>query len=247
MRTTPEAIRNKRQHLPEALLVEPAIQLPADPGAERQSRQRQREQYQPGAVERHGAERGEGRDMNRHDERLIEGARLVLRPAAKLRPDRRQHAGIAAEAAQDAADEADRDIGAAAARRRSGSRGASQRIDAVGGEERAERDLRACRRRCAPAARRRSERRARRPAGTARAAADRASGAAPDRAELHRKPAGDDQKRRVDRREACSQTPEAAMPQRKACRARSEPAEERAAPQHGERRQRQRGDSVRPH
>ncbi len=247
MRTTPEAIRNKPQHLPEALLVEPAIEIPADPGAERQRRQRQHQQYQPGAVERHRAERGEGRDVNRHDERLIEGARLVLRPAAKLRPDRRQHAGIAAEAAQDAGDEADRDVGAAAGDDVRQPR-RDQRIDAVDGEEGAERDLQRADvgAHQQPDADRHAEHAGQQerpePPPIERATQR------PDRAELHRKPAGDDQERRVDRRDGMQ--PDR---RRRRCRRQSLPRPTRAPPRNAPPHstasvvQRQRGEDFRPH
>ena len=90
-----------------------------------------------------GDETGDQQRSNLHDqnEGLIDPARDVLRPAAELGPDRRQHARIAAEPAQDAGDETDRRVRDAAAAPDLVQARRRQRIDAVDDEEGAEHDL----------------------------------------------------------------------------------------------------------
>src|SRR4029079_14130496 len=59
----PRGDQQHGEHLAKAPFVEPPVDGPAEPGAERQRRQRQGEQYQPFAVERHHTERRDGGDV----------------------------------------------------------------------------------------------------------------------------------------------------------------------------------------
>ena len=67
------------------------------------------------AIDAGRAEAHERERMREQDEGLIDAARHLLRPAAQLRPKRRQHAGIAGKPAEHAAREADRGVGRFAA------------------------------------------------------------------------------------------------------------------------------------
>ena len=84
---------------------------------------------------------GEREALYDDDVGLVDAARHLLRPAAQLRPDRRQHAGIAADAAENAADEADRRIGRAAAGAERVQARREQGIGAEGEQEHAEHHL----------------------------------------------------------------------------------------------------------
>ena len=104
------------QRLAEAPVVQPAVELPADPGSEQpaaaapeatSTRPLQSIRRQHDTRQRHR--------LHDDDVGLVDARAPSLRPAAQLRPDRRQNAGIAADAAENAADEADACIGDAAA------------------------------------------------------------------------------------------------------------------------------------
>src|SRR5258708_7608151 len=79
--------------------------------------------------------------MREQDERLVDTSRRVLGPAAQLRPYRRDDAGIAADPAEDAADESDRAVGRAASESYIRKPRRQQGVAAIDREEYAERNL----------------------------------------------------------------------------------------------------------
>ena len=111
----PEAMSSSGNRLAKAQVVEPAVELPADPGSERQRRQHQENQHQAGTIIGSPYYAHHRSQLNDDYVGLVYRARHLFRPAAQLRPDRRQDPRITADAAENAANEANTRIRNAAA------------------------------------------------------------------------------------------------------------------------------------